>query len=160
MAEQIGIVIEKETGPYARVVTDRKGGCGGCHSSSHSCRSCLSSAKLESRVANPVDAEAGDLVRIHLSSGNLYLGAAILYLLPIFGILLGAFTGNWLATAYGLAETVGTVGGAAAGLAFGFAAVIILDRTAGLRRRLVPTITTILTPHADTPDNKGAPCCG
>lgn len=151
MAEHIGIVIKKEPGRYARVVTDRKGACGGCQSTPHGCRSCLSSAKMESRVANPVGAEPGDLVKIHLSSENLYFGASILYLLPVIGLLLGAFTGAWMSAANGLSEMIGTIGGSAAGLGLGFAGVIVLDRTAGLRRRIMPTITTVLTQHAEQP---------
>jgi len=160
MAEHIGIVIKNESDRYARVMTDRKGACGGCQSTPHGCRSCLSSAKMESRVVNPVGAGPGDLVRIQLSSGNLYLGAAILYLLPVLGLLLGAFTGNWASSTYGLAKGIGTIGGAAAGLALGFTAVFVLDRTAGIRRRIMPTITAVLTPHTGMPDNKGASCCG
>lgn len=48
---------------------------------------------MESRVANPVGARPGDLVELHLASGNFYTGAAILYLLPVVGVLLGAFLG-------------------------------------------------------------------
>ena len=50
---------------YAQVVTDRKGACAGCQSSPGGCRSCLTGAKMESRVANPVGAEPGDLVKVH-----------------------------------------------------------------------------------------------
>lgn len=160
MAEHIGIVIIEEPGQYARVVTDRKSACGGCQSTPHGCQSCLSSAKMESRVANPVGAKSGDLVRIQLSSENLYLGAAILYLLQVLGLLLGTFTGSWLSATLGIAGAVGTIGGAAVGLGLGASAVMILDRTSGIRRRIMPTITAVLTPNAGIPDNKSASCCG
>lgn len=153
MADHIGIVLKNESARYALVATDRKGACGGCESTPHRCRTCLTSAKMESRVANPVGAQPGDLVKIHLSSGNLYLGAAILYLFPVIGLLLGAFTGAWMSAIYGMAGMIGTIGGAAAGLGLGFAAVIVLDRTAGLRRQIMPTITTILTPNVGMPGN-------
>lgn len=159
MAEHIGIVIKKESSRYAQVVTDRKGACGGCQSTPHGCRSCLASAKMESRVANPVGAEPGDLVKVHLSSVNLFTGAAILYLLPIFGLMLGAFVGVWASTAYGLAELFGSIGGAAAGLGIGYAAVIVLDRSPRVRRRIMPTITAILTPKVGMPKIKKASCC-
>jgi len=83
MAEQIGIVIKNESDRYVQVVTDRRGACGGCQSTPHGCRSCLASAKMESRVDNPLGAELGDLVKVHLSSSGHFTGAAILYLLPI-----------------------------------------------------------------------------
>ncbi|HSO18955.1 MAG TPA: SoxR reducing system RseC family protein [Desulfosarcina sp.] len=160
MAEHIGIVIKKESDKYAQVVTDRKGACGVCQSTPHGCRSCLSSAKMESRVANPLGAEPGDLVKIHLSSENLYLGAAILYLIPVIGLLIGAFIGAWVSLTYGLTGAVAIVGSAAAGLVIGFAVVMVLDRTAGIRRRIMPTITSVLTTNVEMPDNKEASCCG
>jgi sigma-E factor negative regulatory protein RseC len=79
MAEHIGIVIKTESNNYAQVVTDRKGACGGCQSSPGGCRSCLTGAKMESRAANPIGVKPADLVKVHLSSANLFTGAAILY---------------------------------------------------------------------------------
>ena len=160
MAEHIGTVVKKESNRYAQVVTDRKGACGGCQSTPHGCRSCLASAKMESRVTNPLDAEPGDLVKVHLSSASLFTGAVILYLLPILGLLLGAFMGVWASTVYGMTELFGSIGGAAAGLSIGYAAVIVLDRSPRIRRRIMPTITAILKPKIGMPDIKKASCCG
>lgn len=160
MAEQVGIVVKQESSKVAWVATERKGGCGGCHASPHGCRRCQSPVKMESRVVNPVGAKPGDRVRIQLSSENLYLGAAILYLLPVFGLLLGAFTGGWLSPTFGLAATSGTIGGAAAGFGFGFAAVIVLDRTSVIRRRITPTITAVLSRQSGMPERKSASCGG
>ena len=159
MAEYIGIVMKRESNRYAQVVTDRKGACGGCQSTPHGCRSCLASAKMESRVANPLGAQPGDLVKVYLSSSGLFTGAAILYLLPIFGLLLGAFLGVWASAVYGMAESFGSIGGAAAGLGIGYAAVIGLDRSQSIRRRIMPTITAILTPKVGIPKIEKASCC-
>jgi sigma-E factor negative regulatory protein RseC len=160
MAEHIGIVIKTEPGNYAQVVADRKGACGGCQSTPGGCRSCLASAKIESRVANPVNAETGDLVKIRLSSANLLTGAAILYLLPIVGILLGAFAGVLASTAFGLTEIIGSIGGAITGLIVGYTAVIALDRSPSIRRRIMPTITTIVAPNVGPPYVRKGSCCG
>jgi sigma-E factor negative regulatory protein RseC len=160
MAEHIGIVIKTEPGNYAQVVADRKGACGGCQSTPGGCRSCLASAKIESRVANPVNAEVGDLVKIRLSSTNLLTGAAILYLLPIVGMLMGAFAGGLASTAFGLTEIIGSIGGAITGLIVGYTAVIALDRSPSIRRRMMPTITTIVASHVGIPYVKKASCCG
>lgn len=159
MAEHIGIVIKTESSNFAQVITDRKGACGGCQSTPHGCHSCLASSKMVSRVANPVGAEPGDLVKVHLSSANLFAGAAILYLLPILGLLLGAFMGAWASTAYGLTELFGSIGGAAAGLCLGYVSVIGLDRSPRIRRRIMPTITAILTPKAGLQKTEKTPCC-
>lgn len=160
MADQIGIVLKNESSRYALVATDRKGACGGCQSTPHGCRSCLTSAKMESRVANPVGARPGDLVKVHLASGKLYAGAAILYLLPVVGLLLGAFLGLGASVFYGFGEGIGSIGGAAAGLCLGFAAVVVLDRMPFIRRQLTPTITGVVTTNVGMPDNRKASCCG
>ena len=159
MAEHIGIVIKTESGTYAQVVTDRKGACGGCQPTPGGCRSCLVSAKMESRVANPVDAKTGDLVKIHLSSTSLFTGAAILYLLPILGLLIGAFTGTWVSTEFGQSQMFGSIGGAITGLVVGYIAVIALDHSPGLRRRIMPTITKIVAPKVGIPVADKASCC-
>ena len=160
MADHIGIVLKNESTHYALVVTDRKGACGGCQSTPHGCRSCLTSAKMKSRVANPVRAQPGDLVKVHLSSGSLYTGAAILYLLPVFGVLLGAFLGLGASALYGFGEAIGSIGGAAAGLCLGFAAVVALDRMPFIRRRIMPTITAIVTSNVGMSNNQHESCCG
>jgi sigma-E factor negative regulatory protein RseC len=160
MAEHIGIVIKTEPNNFAQVLTDRKGACGGCQSTPHSCQSCLASAKMESRVANPLGAEPGDLVKVFLSSSNLYTGAAILYLLPILGLLLGAFIGIWASTTLGLSKSLGSIGGAAAGLCLGYVSVIGLDRSPRIRRRIMPTITAVLTPKVGLPETEKASCGG
>jgi sigma-E factor negative regulatory protein RseC len=160
MAQHIGIVIKTEPSNYAQVVADRKGACGGCQSNPDGCLSCLTSAKIESRVANPVNAHAGDLVKIRLSSTNLLTGAAILYLFPILGMLIGAFAGVLTSTVFGMTEIIGSIGGAIIGLIVGYTAVITLDRSPSIRRRMMPTITTILAHNVGIPYIKDASCCG
>jgi sigma-E factor negative regulatory protein RseC len=160
MAEHMGIVIKTESVKYAQVVTDRKGACGGCQSSTGGCRGCLVSAKIESRVANPVRAGVGDLVKVHLSSANLFTATAILYLLPILGLMVGAFSGVWVSERFGLTEAFGSIGGAITGLVVGFITVIVLDRSPSIRRKIMPTITHIVSPNIGTPDAKRTSCCG
>ena len=160
MAEHIGLVIKTESGNYALVVADRKGACGGCESTPDGCAGCIVSAKIESRVANPVGAQAGDLVKIRLSTANLFTGAAILYLLPVIGLLFGAFAGGWASTMFELAEIYASIAGAVVGLAGGYLSVIALDRSKAVRRKIMPTITSIVTPQVFIPDLKKATCCG
>jgi sigma-E factor negative regulatory protein RseC len=78
---------------------------------------------MESRVANPVGAHAGDLVKVHLASENIFTGAAILYLVPILALLIGAFTGAWAAYFFGLQAVSGGLLGILMGLIAGFGAV-------------------------------------
>jgi sigma-E factor negative regulatory protein RseC len=159
MAEQIGIVIENEMNGMARVVTDRSSACGGCHSGPGKCRGCLStSGKLESQVINAIDAGVGDVVKISISSASLFKGAAIMYLLPIATLLLGAVGGLWLGGTSGWGNSVSVLGGLA-GLVLGFWAVTRLGRNRRLSRQMTPTITASVN-ASDNPQKKLHTSCG
>ncbi len=152
MADHIGMVLQTEPGGWARVSTDRKGACGGCESHPSACASCLTGVqKMESRVANPVGACAGDMVKVHLASENLFMGAAILYLVPIIGLLIGVFTSAWAAPFLGWQTVSGGLMGLLIGLAAGFAVVIVIDHSAGIRRKMTPTITAVVAPKGEVP---------
>lgn len=146
MAEHIGIVKEIENIGFARVITDRKGACGGCESNPSGCRSCLSGVKMESRVANPAGASVGDVVKVELSSRELFSGAVILYLLPVVALMAGAFAGTGAAPGLGWSELSGGLIGALIGLVLGYILVIALDHNTGVRRRLMPRITKVVSP--------------
>ena len=152
MPENIGIVIKTEPNDYAQVLLDRKNACGGCESSGGDCHSCLASAnKMQSRVVNTIGANVGDVVKIQLSFGSLSTGAAILYLLPVIGMLCGAFAGSWLDELLNIAEMTGSILGAVCGLGFGFIIVIFIDRSPGMRKKITPTVTEIVTPMIGMP---------
>jgi sigma-E factor negative regulatory protein RseC len=102
---------------------------------------------MQSRVINAVGANVGEVVKIKLSFGSLSAGAAILYLLPVIGMLCGAFVGPWLTELLNIAEMLTSILGAMCGLVFGFIIVIFIDRSPGMRRRITPVITDIVTPY-------------
>jgi sigma-E factor negative regulatory protein RseC len=148
MSENIGILMKKESNGFAQVVLDRKSGCGGCRTTGSGCHTCLASAnKMQVRVTNAIGANVGDLVKVQLSFGVLSAGAAILYLLPVAGMLCGAFVGGfWLTGWLHIAEMTGSILGAVCGLALGFAAVISVDRSPGFRARITPDIKEVVRP--------------
>ena len=165
MPDRIGMVIGNEADGRARIVIDRKGACDGCHSNegsghSGSCHTCLSSSKSESLVINPVGARTGDIVRVSMESANLLKGAALLYIMPILTLIGGALVGSAESTALGWNATNATVLGAAAGLALGFIALMILDHTSWVRRRLAPRITAVLASDDVPPAHPQGSCCG
>lgn len=160
MAEQIGIIIENNSEGWATVLTDRKSACSGCHTGGgEGCRSCLGGSKLESRAANPIKAHAGDIVKINLRTSDLFKGAFILYLIPVLCLMTSAFIGVWIAQSVGWSETTGAVLAGGAGLVAGVALVIFLDRTRYVRRRMMPTITAVVTASAGQPASKQPSCC-
>jgi sigma-E factor negative regulatory protein RseC len=162
MAEQIGIVTQVDPGGWVRVLTDRKDACGGCHTDQGSgCRSCLAGSKFESRAVNAVGAQQGDLVKISLASKDFFKGAAMLYLMPVTALLIGALGGTWAAARFGWPVTASAILGAVAGLVLSVLVLIRLDRSPSMERRLTPTVVEVLASgpaalHANTSDHK---CC-
>jgi sigma-E factor negative regulatory protein RseC len=147
MAEKIGIVTGVDAEGWACVLTDRKGGCGGCHSDhGGSCQSCLSGSntKFESHASNPVGARTGDVVRISIRSQDLFKGAAVLYIMPAVALLVGALAGGWLAGRIGWQITSGNVLGAIAGIVAAVLFLVALDRSRLVKNRLSPTVVEIL----------------
>ena len=70
MSYRIGIVKETEPSGYAQVVTERKTVCGECYHNKIVCYGCLLSPRVVGRVANPIGARVGDMVKIHISAGK------------------------------------------------------------------------------------------
>lgn len=144
MSYRIGTV--KETGPggYAQVVTDRKTVCGECYHNKIVCYGCLLSPKVVGRVANPIGAQVGDMVKVHISAGKLYTAAGMFYLLPVFTLLLGAFTGIYVSETFGVSENISTIGCSFVGLFVGMTFVTVLGRMNRISKILEPAITSIV----------------
>lgn len=145
MSYRIGIVKQKEPGGYAQVVTERKTACGECNHRKLVCYGCLLSPKVVGRVANPVDAEVGDTVKVHLATGKLLMAAGMFYLLPIFTLMAGMMSGAWLSEAANLSETAAAMLGACAGLIIGMMIAILLGRVNSIVKTLQPVITSVVT---------------
>lgn len=148
MAEQIGIVTRTEREGWARVAIKRSAGCSGClvNPPTQGCRSCGNGPTMESRVANPIGAGTGDLVRVHLSSVAFLKGAALVYLLPIVLMLIGALALGWAGASIGWAGNAGAVGGGLIGLAVGVTFSMGLDRTGRIGRDRMPAIRQVVIP--------------
>ena len=160
MGERIGIVVNNESNGMARVLTDRNSACGGCHSGPSKCHGCLTaSTKLESEVINPIHARVGDVVRISIPPATLFKGAALMYLLPIASLILGAVGGLWSGGLWGWGSGASVVGGMA-GLVLGFWAVARIGRSRRLRLQMTPTITAIVTSSDRSTTLLHGSCCG
>lgn len=135
------IKIKKEG--IAQVVTDRKNACGGC-GSTHSCHSFLSDSKKMTETLNRVDAKEGDLVDINLNSGLILKGAAIMYLIPIGGIMIGASIGSFICGILGIDETISAIIFSIFGLCLGFMTTAIISKQMSVKNRFTPIITQII----------------
>lgn len=145
MSTSIGIVLDYTNDGFARIKTNRSGACGGCDSCSGHCHSCLANSQMITRVANPINARPGETVRVELDSREVFKGAAVLYLLPVLTLMGGAFAGRGIAAHLGLSGSTGSVIFSLAGLLGGLLLVKVFDRSNWARRKLLPTITGVVS---------------
>ena len=68
------------------MVAERKDACDDC-GASHCCASFGSNSEMVIKALNRAGAKEGDLVSITLSSGTVLQGAAVLYLIPLAGLM-------------------------------------------------------------------------
>lgn len=146
MAHRIGLLKEREPGGYAQVVTERKAACGECNHKKMVCYGCLLNPKIVGRVSNPVNAEAGDFVKMHLSTEKLLLAAAMFYLLPMVTLFVGALTGAYISEHMDVSETLLSICGAIAGLSIGMLFVTALGRFNSISKMFQPVIISIVKP--------------
>ena len=167
MAQRKGLVIRVEKDGWAQVATERKGSCDGC-GPGHNCHSCLSSSKIVTRVLNKPGAKAGDLVTVSLDSDMILKNAAVLYLLPIVGLVASALLGADLSVDWGVSETGTSIGFGVAGLCLGFFIAVFISKRMSADDRLTPIISRIIQPGSENtpllrtigPDSKKDMCAG
>ena len=167
MAQRKGLVIRVEKDGWAQVATERKGSCDGC-GPGHNCHSCLSSSKIVTRVLNKAGAKAGDLVTVSLDSNMILKNAAVLYLLPIVGLVASALLGADLSVDWGVSETGTAIGFGAAGLCLGFFIAVFISKQMSADDRLTPIISRIIQSGSEYapllqnihPDSKKNMCAG
>ncbi len=167
MAQRNGLVIQVEKDGWAQVATERKGSCDGC-GPGHNCHSCLSSSKIVTHVLNKAGAKAGDLVTVSLDSNMILKNAAVLYLLPIVGLVASALLGAGLSVDWGVSETGAAIGFGVAGLCLGFFIAVFISKRMSVDNRMTPIISRIIQPGAEYnpllqtigPDSKRDMCAG
>lgn len=104
MTAERGIVERVEPG-WAWVKTTRSSACADCGSRHH----CLTqgSDQMVVKAQNTAKAKKGDEVELYLSTGTKLKGTAIVYLLPVLGIFVGAFSAAPLSQTLGLNPSLG-----------------------------------------------------
>ncbi len=150
MANTTGIVIRVTADGKAAVVANKQGDCGSC-SSSHSCHTSKAVKKMTTAAMNPVGAEPGDIVAIDVSTGQLLKGMAVIYLLPVMGLLVGAIFGVNIKASVALTETGSALLFGGIGLVLGFGGVITLSKLLAANDAYTPVISRIIRKGAVEP---------
>jgi len=143
MANTTGIVIRTLPGSRAHVVADKQGGCGSC-SSAKSCHTAHIPKKLTTTVINRIGAEPGDMVAIDVSTSRLLGGLAVIYLLPVFGLLIGAVIGANVKDIVSLSETGSVLLCGGIGLALGFGLVFTISKLLLANDAFTPEIRRVM----------------
>jgi len=105
MSAERGIVENVEPG-WAWVKTKRSSACASC-SSHHHCSMVEGGDRMVVKAQNTAQAKKGDEVELYLSTKTKLKGTAIVYLLPVFGVFVGAFSATPLSKALGLNPSLG-----------------------------------------------------
>jgi len=141
MAQEKGLVTSITEDGWAQVETDRNDADSHCDS----CRVSFGcNSEMTIKAINRAGAGVGDLVSIHLSSGTIMKSAAILYLIPVVGLISGAFMGEGLSTRLAISQTSAIALLSLAGFILGFIITALISRWMSGRRTLSPIITRII----------------
>ena len=113
MSAERGIVEKVEPG-WAWVKTKRTSACSSCASRHH----CLTQGgdQMVVKAQNAARAKRGDEVELYLSTKTKLKCTAIVYLLPVLGLFVGAFSATPLSEALGFNRSLGMVVFTLAGL--------------------------------------------
>ena len=160
MAQEQSVVASIREDGWAKVVTERRDACGDC-AASHCCASLGSGSEMVTKALNRTGAGVDDLVSITLSSGTVVKGAAILYLIPVAGLMSGVVTGAGLSERLPISETGAVALLGFAGLILGFIITGLISRRMSASSRLTPVITRIIRPAVKAPESSMAidPVC-
>ena len=94
-------------GEWAWVSTRRKGACEHCAQSGR-CLMIQGGDRMLAKAKNTAHARVGDEVELYLSTKTKLKGQFILYIFPVLGLSVGAFSANSLSAVLGLNQTLGT----------------------------------------------------
>jgi sigma-E factor negative regulatory protein RseC len=154
MAQEKGLVTSITEDGWAQVETDRNDACSHCSS----CRVSFGcNSEMTIKAINRAGAGVGDLVSIHLSSGTIMKSAAILYLIPVAGLILGAFLGAGLSTRLAMSETGAIALLSLAGFILGYIITVLISRWMSAQHTLSPIITRIIRRGLAAPESFPTP---
>lgn len=160
MAQTIGFVIEAGEDGRATVVAEKGQGCGSCSAISQ-CHQGRAAGTQKTPAFNRVGAVAGDRVMLTVASGAILSRMAVLYLVPVFGMLAGAFTGTYVVDGVNGAGDGHSIALGLAGFVLGLVLSVAVSRVWSAARPVIPVITRIINPGSVSSSRPPAGCgCG
>lgn len=136
-------IVESIEGGWAWVLTRRTGACSHC-SQNNLCHMVEGMDRMVVKAKNPARARKGDEVELYLSTKTKLKGLFILYMFPVLGLLIGAFSGNSLSGVLGLHKELGIVLFTLSGLILAFLMARYVAHRMDARGQLTPIISRVL----------------
>ncbi len=146
---RVGIVIETNEG-RAQVSETPQSTCGNC-AERGSCGMVLTPMPVPREylltVDNQFGAQVGDWVEYDLTGPQELKASALVWGLPLIGLLLGAITGAAVYPALGLGKNLAVLLGCTAGLVLAWSVMRLADRQLQAKPQLTPSILRVVTPQ-------------
>jgi sigma-E factor negative regulatory protein RseC len=148
MSAERGVVEKVEAG-WAWVKTKRSSACSSCASRSH----CLTqgSDQMVVKAQNSAHAKKGDEVELYLSTKTKLKSTAIVYLIPVFGIFVGAFSASPLSAVIGLNPSLGMALFTLTGLVLSVFLMRYLANRMDSKQALTPLVKRVVMSARSTP---------
>jgi sigma-E factor negative regulatory protein RseC len=159
MAHTIGFVVETGDGGRATVVAEKSQGCGSCGTASQ-CHGGRAIRNEKTPALNPIGAAVGDRVLLTVESGAILSRMAVLYLVPVFGMLTGAFTGAFMFGGGDGTDSGSSIAFGLAGFVLGFVFSIGISRFWSAARPIMPVITRIVNTRLTSSSIRPSAACG
>jgi len=142
MSAETGLVERVENG-WAYVSTRRKGACGGCSHQGH-CQIIPGMDLVRVKARNAAHARVGDRVELKLSARTRLKGLFVMYMFPVIGLLVGAFSADSLSGLIGLNRDFGLFAFTFLGLALALLLARWVSHRMEMRQELTPVISRIV----------------
>ena len=142
MSTEKGTVESLEDG-WAWVSTRRKEACGHCRQRNH-CHTVQGMDRMIVKAKNAARARVGDEVQLYMSTRTKLKGLFLLYMFPVLGLLIGAFSGSSVSVLLGLNRTIGMVLFIVSGLVLAILFSRVLAARMEASQELTPTVSRIL----------------
>jgi sigma-E factor negative regulatory protein RseC len=159
MAQTIGFVVETGNDGQAVVVAEKNQGCGSCSAVSQ-CHGGQAARTQKMPALNRVGATVGDRVTLTVASGALLSRMAVLYLVPVFGMLAGAFAGAFLFGGVAGTDSDHSIALGLAGFVLGFVFSVAISRVWSAVWPVMPVITRIVNTRLVSSSTRSSAGCG
>ncbi len=147
MLSEEGVVEEIKNGK-AIVKVERDAACKHCSARGTCGVSFGSNREIFIEVENTLNAKVGDRVELSVPSGSLVKMAFLVYILPIFSLLFGAYEGAQIAIRIGLTSSVGSILGALFLLILSFCVLKKIDKSFRKKEAYKIRMTRILSTNS------------